>query len=340
VTADPTDFPFGANGPPPDPEPLPVGAFVAGAPTGPRQVVRWPDQFRDHHELADHVDPDREAYLSQFCYPPADYCRHFVRAGHSPKGYAGPAGCKYLLFDIDRAGDLGAALADTRTLTRLLLSRYGPHTDPGVGVYFSGAKGFHILVELLLGIGFTPTVPATCKKLALSIAAKAGVRIDTACYDHQRLVRLPNSRHPSTGLYKRFLTLDEVFVLDVPRIKELARHPAGFPVPAAGEFIPELEADWNDAAAESPQVSAATPEGKPVVPKFVHDFIGFQDVQDPGRAVTLWRCAAVLAEAGTPDQVVRGLLEEPALKTGLEPAEVSRQITTGIDHGRRKGGAG
>ena len=46
-----------------------------------------------------------------------------------------------------------------------------------------------------------------------------------------------------------------------------------------------------------------------------------------------------LAEAGTPDHVVRGLLEEPAMKTGLESAEVSRQITTGIDHGRRKGGA-
>jgi hypothetical protein len=71
------------------------------------------------------------------------------------------------------------------------------------------------------------------------------------------------------------------------------------------------------------------------VPKFIRDFIGFGDVQDPGRAVTLWKCAAALAEAGTPSPVVFGLLEEPALKTGLDPEEVSKQIRAGIERGRK-----
>jgi hypothetical protein len=336
MNPDPTGFDPGA--PPP---PALVGSFVCGHLDAPRQVVRWGDQFRDYHELADHVNPDCEAYLSLFGYPPAAYCPHFAKAGYTPRGYAGPAGCRFLLFDIDRKDDLDAALADTRALARFVLGRYGPHLTDGVAVYFSGGKGFHVLVELLLSVSVrcATTVPATCKRLALMIAAKAGVRIDTGCYDHQRLVRLPNSRHPATGLHKRFLSHDELFTLDVNRIRELARHPAGFPVPSSGEFIPELEADWQTATVVPCPSPDPSPAGLPTVPKYVLDFIGFQDVQDPGRAVTLFRCAAALAEAGTPDAVVRGLLEEPANKTGLESAEVSRQIATGIEHGRRKGGA-
>jgi hypothetical protein len=333
MTPDPAGFTPDA-----DPGPAPVGSFVAGPPDGPRQVVRWLDQYRDHHELTGHVDPDREAYLSLYCYPPADYCRHFVRSGYSPRGYAGPAGCRVLLFDIDRPGDLDAALADARTLARFLLARYGPRIDDALAAYFSGKKGFHITLELLPGFAPAAAVPAVCKRLALTVAAGAGVRIDTSCYDHQRLVRLPNSRHPS-GLYKRFLTTDELFALDAAAVRELARHPAAFAVPSGGEFVPELQDDWDRAAVSLP---ARPPVGAggthPAVPKFVRDFIGFVDVQDPGRAVTLFRCAGVLAEAGAPDTVIRGLLEEPALKTGLEPREVEKQLRDGIARGRRAGG--
>ncbi|MDB5311555.1 MAG: hypothetical protein JWO38_5757 [Gemmataceae bacterium] len=332
MTPDPTDFPGAEPGPPP------VGSYVPGPWDGPRQVVRWADQLRDYHELADHVDPDREAYLSLYAYPPADYCRHFVRTGASPRGYTGPAACPALLFDIDRAGDLAAALADTRTLVRFLIARW-PKIEDGLGVYFSGAKGFHATAELLPAFTPSPAVPGVCKRLALRIAAAAGVRIDTACFDHQRLVRLPNSRHPGTGLHKRFLSQDELFALDVVRIQEIARHPAGCVVPSCGEHMQELEDDWLAAARESPvRPPAPSPGDHPAVPKFVRDFIGWQDVQDPGRAVTLFRCAATLAEAGTPGPVIVGLLEEPALKSGLEPAEVRRQIATGSEYGRRKGG--
>lgn len=339
MTPDRMAFPFGAMGLPPDPPPPGVGAFVRGRPDSPRQVVRWLDQFRDYHELAGHIDPEAEAYLSLYHYPAQPYCSHFKAAGYSPRGYAGPAGCRFLLFDIDRAGNLDAALADARTLVRFLVGRYGPKLDDGLAAYFSGSKGFHILTELLPGWAPTLTVPATCKRLALLITAKAGVRIDTGCYDHQRLVRLPNSRHPATGLYKRFLGIEELLALDAGGIRDLARHPAGFPVPASGEHAQELEDDWLAAATPAPAHIAPSGSGHPVVPKFVRDFIGFADVQDPGRAVTLFRCAAALAEAGTPAAVVSGLLEEPASKTGLSEAEVTRQIAKGIEQGRRKGGA-
>jgi hypothetical protein len=333
LSPDATAFPGAGEVPPP------VGAYVAGSLFGSRQIVRWAEQFRDAHELADHVNPDGEAYLSLFCYPEQVYAPHFVRAGYSPRGYTGPAACHYLLFDVDRKDDLSAALADTRVLARFVLDRW-PKVEGGVGAYFSGKKGFHLLVELLPGFAPTAAVPATARRLALAVAARAGVRIDPACYDHQRLVRLPNSRHPATGLYKRYLSLDELFALDVGRILELARHPAGYAVPSAGEHIQELEDDWVEAAA-TPGGGVVPSRGEhPVVPKFVRDFIGWQDIQEPGRALTVFRCAAALAEAGTPDAVVVGLLEEPAVKTGLEPGEVAKQIRDGIARGRRKDGAG
>jgi hypothetical protein len=334
MTAGPPGF---AADPPP---PAAVGAFVAGPPTGPRTVVRWADQYRDHHELAPGVDPDREAYLSLFAYQPAEYVRHFVRAGHSPRGYAGPAACRALLFDIDRPGDLPAALADARALVRFLRDRYGPHADDAVGVYYSGAKGFHVTLALLTGAPPAAAAPATAKRLALALAAAARVRVDPACYDHQRLVRLPNSKHPVTGLHKRFLTPDELVGLDAAGVRDLARYPAGYAVPTADEFIEQVETDWTRAAATAPAPGPATPgaTGHPLVPKFVRDFIGFADVQDPGRAVTLFRCAAALAEAGTPPAVVAGLLDEPATRTGLDPAEVRKQIADGIARGRRAGG--
>lgn len=335
MTHDPTAFPG------PDPGPPAVGAFVSGSYVGAaRTVVRACALYADYHELTGAADPESEAFLSVYTYPPGQYCEHFVKAGNSPRGYAGPASCPRLVFDIDRRGDLPAALADTRTLVRHLLARYPAKLEDGIGVYFSGSKGFHTTVELVPGFDPSPTVPVTCKRLALTIAAAAGVVIDTSCYDHQRLLRLPNTRHPATGLYKRFVGRDELFALNAGGIAALARHPAGFTVPSAGEFVQELQDDFDRAAAPVPRAATNTVTAHPTVPKYVRDFIGFGDVEDPGRAVTLFRCAAALAEAGTPDAVVAGLLEEPAVKTGLAPAEVRRQIASGIAHGRPGAGKG
>ncbi len=160
-------------------------------------------------------------------------------------------------------------------------------------------------------------------------------------------MRIPNTRHPGSGLYKRFISFEELFQLDAARIREVARHPAGFAIPTVAEDCEQLADDWCEAEARilaAPNGSTGTPPREtpsccPVVPNFVRQFIGFGDIQDPGRAVTLFRAAAALAEQGTPPAVVRGLLEEVALKSGLDPAEVEKQLAAGIAHGKRKGDA-
>lgn len=342
-------FPFGANCTPPADL---VGGYLAGALIGARGVVQAERLYAAAHELDERHDPDREAYGTVYQYPHREYVEHFRAnrtAGRdgSPRGYAGPAACCRLVWDIDRA-DPDAALADTRTLAQFVTVRYG---EDGFGAYFSGGKGYHLSVVAPPGFHPLVHVPDVVKMLCLTVARAAGVAVDPAVYDRQRLFRLPNTRHPRAGLYKRFLAPDELARLGPERVRELARHPAAFPVPAVSELSDNLETDW--LAAERrvlaereavprgwvPSAGSATPSPHPVVPLYVREFIGFGSIQDPGRAVTLFRAAAVLSEAGTPPAVVRGLLEEPALKTGLGADEVGRQLAAGIEHGRRKVGA-
>lgn len=337
------EFPFGANCTPPA---ALVGGFVAGALHAGREVVHAEPLYAAH-ELDDRHDPDREAYATVYQYPRREYAGHVARVG-SPKGYAGPAACCRLVWDIDRPTDPAAALDDARTLARFITGRYG---EDGLAAFYSGGKGYHLSLVAVPGFHPLPHVPAVVKLLCLTVARAAGVVVDGTVYDRQRLFRLPNSRHRS-GLYKRLLDLNELHRLTPAAVRDLARHPAGFPVPAVSELNPNLEADW--LAAERrvldapgadpirPTAGAAAPSCRPVVPLFVKEFVGFNVAQEPGRAVTLFRAAAALAEgfhAHGPDAVIRGLLEEPALKLGLDPGEVAKQLRDGIAHGSRKGGA-
>ena len=156
--------------------------------------------------------------------------------------------------------------------------------------------------------------------------------------------RWPKSASRLDQLNKRFFDLEDLDRLSVASILEAAKHPAGFPVRLPEDGCEQLPVDWEEAERVAlsgncvlPNGRRVAPPGSPVVPKFVRDFIGFGDIQDPGRAVTLWKCAAALAEAGTPGPVVFGLLAEPAEKSGLDPDEVTRQIRSGIEHGARGG---
>ena len=227
-----------------------VGVFVPGGPTSARVLVRHADLLAAYAdgEIAD----DREAYLSHFAFGP-EMRTYFAAHRNSVAGFAGPTWCRWLVLDIDRP-DLTDALDDARKLVAFLHDRY-PESEDAVPGYFSGGKGFHVLVELAHApppaIGFH----AVARTFAEGLAARAGVAIDTGIYDANHIVRLPNTRHPLTSLFKRRIDAGDLFRLDIDRVRNHARHSAGDGLPTVRSVPAALAGDWH--AAEQATARAA-----------------------------------------------------------------------------------
>jgi replicative DNA helicase len=182
-----------------------------------------------------HIVPIREAlnertgraaensFITVFRFPAA--YREHVEATGSVRGYAGPMYADFLPFDIDRAGNLHSALQAARALAFTLEDLYDVRADQ-LRVFFSGAKGFHLLIPTALFGEVEPsaTLPAIFRGIALAIAEEAGEQIDRVIYDQNRLFRLPDTRHTS-GLYKVELTPEEFRTSDTDQVRFLARNP-------------------------------------------------------------------------------------------------------------------
>jgi hypothetical protein len=320
-----------------------VGAYVLGAEHNPRALVRHADLLAAYADgaMLDR-DESREAYLSHYVFGP-EMRAHFAANRNSVADYAGPCRCRWLVLDIDRP-DLVAALADARRLVAFLHERY-PECEGRVRVYFSGGKGFHVIVELVHApppaVGFN----AVCRTLAEALAARAAVRIDRGVYDVNRLIRLPNTRHPRTGLFKRRIDADALFRLDLDGVRKHARHPAGDGIPAVSGPVPQLEADWLDAVQVTAHAAAdrirrhgacaGNPDAR--APRYFLDLLRFGVVEGE-RHATLFRCAAWLTEQGAPPSLCSALLTEAGCDVGLTPKDVERQIRCGVEHATRQRG--
>ena len=318
--------------------PFNVGALVLGATTSPRALVRHSDLL---HAYADGtIEDGREAYLSHFVFGP-EMRTHYAANRNSVAKFVGSCCCRWLILDLDRP-DIGDALADARRLVQTIQQRY-PETE-AVPVYFSGGKGFHVLVEMAHdpppAVGFQHIA----RTFAEALAARAGVKIDTGIYDVNHIVRLPNTRHPRSGLFKRRIDADALFRLDIDGILEHARHPAGDGIPAVRSCPANLSADWHEAERLTATKATARAAVRrdfgstdPRAPRYLLDLLRF-GAGEGERHQTLFRCAAWLTEQGAPPSLVAGLLSEPGRDVGLTPKDVDRQIACGIEHARRQRG--
>lgn len=128
-------------------------------------------------------------------------------------------------FDVDTDPDhLERALIDTRIIVNYLLRKL---PSPLVRVFFSGAKGFSIeLCAPLLGIVPSHDLNIFYGWMAKEIAEATNVKsLDLGIYDRVRLWRVPNTRNSKSGRYKVPITLDELNVLTIDQILNLAERP-------------------------------------------------------------------------------------------------------------------
>lgn len=132
-----------------------------------------------------------------------------------------------------------------------LLSKWFKAPIEQVRLYFSGSKGFHIVVPHEL-FGWLPSkdLNTKLKCVMTQIQKELGTeRIDGRIYDRKRLFRIPNSINSKSGLYKIPLTLDELMELSsYEDLKQLASKPrfVQFPKPVYSEEAGKAFTDWLD----------------------------------------------------------------------------------------------
>jgi hypothetical protein len=312
------------------------GFRIVGPTTNDRRLTDWSAAFRGCCECDDRAEPNRESYLSAFCF--GDAFRAHLAATGSPKGYAGATWAPWLWFDIDR-DDIDQATRDARRLAAGLTDRFGLDGDELLA-FFSGSKGFHVGLPLsVCGLpGPSTNFHLACRRFAEAVASRSSVAVDSGVYDRIRPFRAPNSRHRKTGLHKRRLTFGELMGLSTRRILELAATPEGFDIPDPAPVADQAVRDWLAAvesvekehrAAETRRGTIGKADAK--LNRSTLEFI--RDGATTGdRHRRLFSAAANLAEFGCSLELAVALLTEAALDSGLSPSDVRRQIECGFNH--------
>ena len=141
------------------------------------------------------------------------------------------------------------------------------------------------------------------------------------------------------GLYKRWLTFEQLNGVSLDEIKQLASKPEPFEYeyPATrNEKLKELWLNSNEQLKSKPlmiQRESIEVEGKRIkLNRLTLEFIR-NGASDGERAKRLFSAAANLAEFNCEYELAYALLIESALDSGLPPNEIKRQIECGLSKG-------
>lgn len=149
-------------------------------------------------DILSKVDSNQDWYTSIYKYD-ENHKKQFDEKG----SIAGIVDVKtdVLLWDFDSSNPEEAKTDAVELLDRL--KKHGI-TEEQTEIYFSGSKGFHVVVnteEI-----FNPTeFKAITKNLALGLKS-----YDSVVSNPSRVIRVANTKHPKTGLFKTRLSVDEL----------------------------------------------------------------------------------------------------------------------------------
>lgn len=172
----------------------------------------------------------------------------------SVAGYEGKVWAPYFPVDIDHP-DLEAALEAARFFLTLFIDKW--KIDPrGLQIYFSGLKGFHLMLHTHFFGKISPSkslpllFSAMRRHLAQELPERLRASLDLSIKDRVRLLRLPNTVHEKSGLYKVVLTPEELKTLNPQEIRDLAKTLR--PLDATDEtgFLPRDEVEENALASK------------------------------------------------------------------------------------------
>jgi len=179
----------------------------------------------------------------------------YVKHNHdSVAGYDGPCYARFLPLDID-SPDLNQAVKTAREITNYLLDNWNL-AEEAIPAYYSGMKGFHITLSTgVFGkIEPGPELPKVFRKVRRSVVKQARVThpdtVDFSISDRLRLLRLPNTRHSKSGLYKVPLHVEELLSYEPEEIRKVAQKPRTVWLTDESGLIPRHQAEPTDGAVE------------------------------------------------------------------------------------------
>jgi len=173
-------------------------------------------------EIGEFKIPEGKAdcYRTVFRFPNA-FKEHVANMG-TVAGYKGYHCADFFPIDID-AGDLKQAHENAREIINRLAANYDLDLNV-LRCFFSGAKGFHILIpEAVIDTKPDPGLSSVFKKMAREILSY--IQYDPSIYDTTRLFRLANTINSKTDLYKIPLEVAEILHKSTEEILELAKKP-------------------------------------------------------------------------------------------------------------------
>lgn len=231
-----------------------------------------------------------------------------------------------LYFDLDNPTDPEVSRVDAVKLVDFFTKELDVK-DSDVQAYFSGSKGFHVLVESqALGISPRNDLHKIFKHIAGYLVHRLGLTsLDLVVYTSSRMLRLPNSVHQKTRLFKIELSLDELRNKNLGEIKALANSPRkeGPFTPAqrqadltarekAAYFYKDKEKEYLQAAATGGDRYAkeryAFKKGYP--PECVKDILGGGWKKDGDRNQATVQLACYYKDAGHTQEDAAKALEE------------------------------
>lgn len=132
----------------------------------------------------------------------------------------------YLWFDIDAPDPKEALLVARRLL--LQIEQLDSNVLNSIEVFFSGMKGFHFgIPSQKMSLEPSRDLPRIMKAMCERIAED--LPVDRHIYDCNRLLRIPNTKHSKSQLFKTRLTIGELLNLEAGEITAMANHQRDLP---------------------------------------------------------------------------------------------------------------
>ncbi len=167
-----------------------------------------------------------DAYHQYMCYQ-QDF-RQYFEEHQSESLFYGPKYTDYIPFDFD--GNVGAQNQVKRAVYEFVEGLYTKYDIPqhSIRIYYSGSKGFHVLIpSKLFRIFPRYSLERNLKILAEGLVEgfAAAKYLDSSIYNTNSLIRVTNSVNLKSNLYKIPIQLCELRDLHMSQIKKIAKSP-------------------------------------------------------------------------------------------------------------------